>query len=354
MLFFFVLASIMAISLLLLFSAGGGTGQWCWKQALRFVCGFSAMLLFAAVPVRFWHRFAYGLYAISLLALLATSFLGVIGMGAQRWLKVGFIQFQPSEFIRITSILAIARFFSDNPSVALKNLLTPSLLIMVPVLITVKQPDLGTAMLLLAGGVGMFFLAGVPLRFFYSAALVCCCTVPFLWTFLHDYQKNRILMFLNPALDPLGAGYHIIQSKIAIGSGGVWGKGFLAGTQSSLNFLPEKQTDFIFTLLSEEFGFLGVTLLVFLYCLLILMNLSFFSKARYPFDRLVIAGLTLSFSLYATINIAMVAGLLPVVGIPLPLVSYGGTSLVTIMSSFGIVLSVALSKRKLYSKNQLT
>jgi rod shape determining protein RodA len=282
--------------------------------------------------------------------------MGIIGMGAQRWINLVFFQFQPSELMRISLILALARYFNDNPvaeQLQLNKLVIPIALVIVPVFITIKQPDLGTAMLLLIGSGGLFFVAGVNLRFFACISIAFCGFLPVFWHFLHDYQRMRILMFLNPQSDPLGAGYHIIQSKIAIGSGGILGKGFLAGTQSTLNFLPEKQTDFIFTLLSEEFGFLGVVILILLYCSLILLNISFSFHVRDSFSRFVIVGMTLSFALYAVINIAMVVGFLPVVGIPLPLISYGGTSLITIMASLGIVLSAALYRTKTHCINRL-
>ncbi|MDR3285798.1 MAG: rod shape-determining protein RodA [Holosporales bacterium] len=344
--FFVILLAIMAVSLILLYSAGGGFSQWCEKQLIRFIVGFLAMFTLAVIPIRFWYTFSYILYAVSLLCLLATSLIGVIGLGAQRWLNLGFFQIQPSEFMRIALIISLARYLSDNPNLCLKKLIIPTVLVALPTALTIMQPDLGTAMLLLIGSGGLFFLAGVSIKFFLSLLSLFCSSLPFLWFFLHDYQKNRILMFLDPQRDPLGAGYHIIQSKIAIGSGGFWGKGFLQGTQSTLNFLPEKQTDFIFTLLSEEFGFLGIIFLIVLYCSLILLNISFFYQTKNLFNRLVIAGFTLSFTLYVTINIAMVVGFLPVVGIPLPLVSYGGTSLVTIMASFGMILSATFQRTK--------
>ncbi|MDR0632996.1 MAG: rod shape-determining protein RodA [Holosporales bacterium] len=344
------------MSLVLLYSAGGGFSQWCSKQLIRFLLGFFLLFVISMTQIRLWYSFAYGLYVFSLLCLLLTSFMGVIGMGAQRWINFVFFQFQPSEIMRISLILALARYFNDNPvteQLRLRALVIPLVLIAIPVLITIKQPDLGTAMLLLIGGGGLFFIAGVSFRFFAGVFLSFVCFFPFFWHFLHDYQKKRILMFLNPQSDPLGAGYHIIQSKIAIGSGGVWGKGFLAGTQSTLNFLPEKQTDFIFTLLSEEFGFIGVIVLILLYCSLILLNISFSFHVRDYFSRFVIVGMTLSFALYAVINIAMVVGFLPVVGIPLPLISYGGTSLITIMASLGIVLSAALYRTKTHCINRV-
>lgn len=349
--FFVVLAGIALTSLILLYSAGGGLSPWCVRQAIRFMIGFTLMFVIAASPIRMWYSYAYWLYGIALSCLLLTTFIGVIGMGAQRWINLFFFQFQPSELMRISMILALARYFNDHSETnrsLMRRILVPTLIVLVPVLLTLEQPDLGTAMLLLLSGGILFFFAGIPILFFVGGFAFAAASMPFFWHFLHDYQKNRILTFLHPERDPLGAGYHILQSKIAIGSGGFWGKGFMHGTQSGLNFLPEKQTDFIFTLLSEEFGFLGVLVLLTLYGALIMSNFIFALKPRNLFCRLTIAGLTASFALYALINIAMVVGFLPVVGIPLPLVSYGGTSIVTILISQGIILSAAFYKLKPY------
>jgi rod shape determining protein RodA len=251
--------------------------------------------------------------------------------------------------MRIALILVIARFFNDYDAVnttPLKRVLIPSLLVFFPILVTGLQPDLGTAILLLIGSVAVFFFAGISWKFFAFGLVAFLSSLPVLWFFLHAYQKNRILTFFNPGRDPLGSGYHIIQSQIAIGSGGFWGKGFMHGTQGALDFLPEKHTDFVFTLLSEEFGFIGVLLLIFLYCGFILFNVHLAFQTKNVFCRLTIVGLTVSFTMYAIINIAMVIGLLPVVGIPLPLVSYGGTSMVTLLISEGIIFSAAFYKVK--------
>ncbi|MDR1597371.1 MAG: rod shape-determining protein RodA [Holosporales bacterium] len=359
-LFFITLFSIVSISLCLLYSAGSGPSPWCVRQLIHFALGVVIMLITATTPIRLWYNLAYVMYAAALCALALTALLGTVGMGAQRWLKIASIQFQPSEIMRIALVVALARRFSDVP-LALPHLAPPNnrtatsqaramcvplALIAIPVFITVKQPDLGTAMLLCASGGALFFFAGIRMRFILSVIGGAISGFPIFWHFLHDYQKNRILTFLNPERDPLGSGYHIIQSKIAIGSGGFWGKGFMRGTQGALDFLPEKHTDFIFTLLSEEFGFIGVALLVALYSALIFFNLLLSVSLKDEFARLVITGMTISFALYAIINIAMVAGLLPVVGIPLPLVSYGGTSMITLLISQGIILSAAFGRAK--------
>jgi rod shape determining protein RodA len=307
------------------------------------------MGVIASTPIRLWYSFAYVCYVFALGGLALTAVLGSIGMGAQRWLTIASIRFQPSELMRIALILAIARRVCEVPvREQSRKLFIPCMMAIVPVLITIKQPDLGTAMLLAASSISVFFFAGMRWRVLIYAFAGFISGAPIFWCFLHDYQKNRILTFLNPANDPLGSGYHIIQSQIAIGSGGFWGKGFMHGTQGSLDFLPEKHTDFIFTLLSEEFGFMGVLLLLSLYSIFIFFNLFLATSVKDEFARLTITGLTISFALYAIINIAMVVGLLPVVGIPLPLVSYGGTSLITLLISQGIVLSASKSRGRHY------
>ncbi|MDR0631295.1 MAG: rod shape-determining protein RodA [Holosporales bacterium] len=349
--FFCVLLAIVLVSLTLLYSAGHGLSPWCLKQFYHFIAGLFVMSVIATTPIRFWASFAYVFYAVALLGLALTAVLGSIGMGAQRWLTIASIRFQPSELMRIALVVALARRLSDVPSSSggfggVRGISTSCILVIIPVLITLKQPDLGTAVLLTAGSVATFFFAGLRWRVIFSTLFCLGAMAPVLWHFLRDYQKNRILTFLNPEKDPLGNGYHIIQSKIAIGSGGFWGKGFMHGTQGALDFLPEKHTDFIFTLLSEEFGFIGVVLLIALYSTLIFFNFSLTTLLKDDFAKLVIAGLTVSFSLYAIINISMVVGLLPVVGIPLPLVSYGGTSLITLLIGQGIILSAAFSLPK--------
>lgn len=347
--FFVILFSILSIGLLLLFSAGGGFQPWCLRQAIHILIGFFLLIIISALPVSHYYTYAYAFYVISVICLFLTAFIGVTEMGAQRWIKILYFRFQPSELARISLILILAKYFFDNPlnqSFKIKKLLIPLLLVALPVILTLKQPDLGTAMLLFLGGGFLFFFAGVNIKFFVYTVISFSCSLPVFWSLLHDYQKNRMLTFLNPERDPLGSGYHIIQSKIAIGSGGFWGKGFLQGTQTNLDFLPEKQTDFIFTLLSEEFGFLGVVTLMTLYMFLIILNFLLVFQTRNLFQRLIIVGFTTSFALYVIINISMVVGFLPVVGIPLPLVSYGGTSIVTLLLGQGIIFSAAFCSSK--------
>jgi rod shape determining protein RodA len=345
--FWGVLFSITLISLTLLYSAGHGLYPWCIKQFAHVIIGLITLAAVAMTPIRVWCSFAYVFYAIALVGLALTALLGSIGMGAQRWLTIASIRFQPSELMRIALVVALARRLSDKEnSRPVQYVLSLCLLVIIPVLITLKQPDLGTAVLLTTGSIATFFFAGLRWRVIWAALFGGGAMAPVLWHFLRDYQKNRILTFFNPEKDPLGNGYHIIQSKIAIGSGGFWGKGFMHGTQGSLDFLPEKHTDFIFTLLSEEFGFLGIMLLILLYSILIFFNFSLTALLKDDFSKFVIAGLTVSFSLYAIINISMVVGLLPVVGIPLPLVSYGGTSLISLMIGQGLILAAAFSMPK--------
>lgn len=346
-LFFLNLGAILSFSFLLLYSAGGGISPWCARQFIHLLLGIVALLVVAATPYRFFYSFAYIFYAMALACLLATTFLGVVGMGAQRWINLGFIKFQPSELMRIALILALARRLHDVPlSLGWRAYITPLLLVTVPVLLTLEQPDLGTAILLVLSSGALLFFAQAKWRFFGGILSLATCALPIFWHFLHDYQKSRILIFLHPESDPLGRGYHALQSKIAIGSGGVLGKGFLKGSQGALDFLPEKHTDFIFTLLSEEFGFVGALLLLILYLGLILLNLLAALHTRSTYSQLLITGLTASFACYIIINIAMVVGLLPVVGIPLPLVSYGGSSLLTLLASQGLIFSAAYSQNK--------
>jgi rod shape determining protein RodA len=283
-----------------------------------------------------------------LVLLVIVDFVGIIGMGAQRWIDLGVINLQPSEVMKIALVLALARYFHGLGADDLGRpwkLLVPTLMIVIPVGLVIKQPDLGTAMMLLVGGAAVLFAAGVRLWMFAVVILGGLAVVPVAWEFLHDYQRRRILTFLDPESDPLGSGYHILQSKIALGSGGLFGKGFMQGTQSHLNFLPEKQTDFIFTMLAEEFGLIGSFGMLTLYALILGYCFGIALTARNQFGRLLAIGITTTFFLYVFINMAMVMGLLPVVGVPLPLVSYGGTAIVSLMLGFGLVMSVHVHRR---------
>jgi len=302
----------------------------------------------ALVDIRVWLRVAYAIYVVALLLLIAVELRGAIGMGAQRWIDLGVIQLQPSELMKVAVVLALARYFNSIPIEEIgrpTKLIIPILLVIVPAVLVLKQPDLGTALMLIMGGGALFFLAGVRLWKFAVVLVATGALVPIAWRFLRDYQKKRIYTFLDPENDPLGAGYHILQSKIALGSGGIFGKGFLLGTQSHLSFLPERQTDFIFTMLAEEWGLVGGLVLIGLYSLVFVYGYAIALLSRNHFGRLLAFGITINFFLYVFINTAMVMGLIPVVGVPLPLISYGGTAMLTVMFGFGLLMSVHVHRQ---------
>jgi len=340
----FLICIAASVGFLMLYSAANGNIEpWASRQMIRFGVGISVMFIIAVTDIRLWLRLAYPLYAIALLMLGAVEIMGVIGMGAKRWVEIGPIQVQPSEIMKITLVMALARYFhglSVEDVGRIRWLVLPLILVGMPAALVLRQPDLGTALLLVAGGGIVFFVAGVR---WWKFALVIGTAIPvgfFAYQFLRDYQKKRILIFLNPESDPLGAGYHIMQSKIALGSGGVFGKGFIKGSQSHLNYLPEMNTDFIFSMLAEEFGMVGGLSLFALYFLILAYGYAIAIRSRNQFGRLLALGLTGVFFLYVFINIAMVMGLVPVVGVPLPLISYGGTSMLTLLISFGLIMSV--------------
>lgn len=341
-----LLTLIVSIGAASLYSAAGGhVSPWASRQAARFAVGAAGMIAVALVDVRLWYRYAYACYAAGLVMLVIVEVMGKIGMGAQRWINLGFIQIQPSELMKIASVMALARYFhtaGPEDMRRLSFLIPPALLVAVPAGLVMVQPDLGTALMLCMAGAAVFFLAGVPLWLFGLGFSLAAAAVPVGWHFMHDYQRQRVLTFLDPERDPLGAGYHITQSKIALGSGGIGGKGFLRGTQSHLNFLPEKQTDFIFTLWSEEWGLAGGLALLGLFGLLFACGIWVAFKCRHGFGRILVMGLTVNFSLYVLLNVAMVMGLIPVVGIPLPLVSYGGTAMLSVLAGFGLIMSCDL------------
>ena len=333
-----------AIGVVMLYSAANGSWQpWAWRQLMRFGFVLVVMLFMSFMDVRIFLRYAYLFYFGVLALLILVEIGGHIGMGAQRWINLGFMKLQPSELMKIALVLALARYFNSIPLQSIesiKGLLFPLALVIMPVFLVMIQPDLGTALMLLFNAGAIFFAVGVQLWKFGVVLLGGVVCLPVAWHFLHTYQKNRVLTFLDPERDPLGAGYHIIQSKIALGSGGVFGKGFLNGTQSHLNFLPEKHTDFIFTMLSEEFGMIGAVLVILINFLIIAYSFVFALRSASYFGKLAAIGLATNYFLYVMINIAMVLGLLPVVGIPLPLISYGGTVLLSVMTGFGIILAV--------------
>lgn len=343
-----VLACVVGIGIAMLYSAANGSFQpWASRQLARFAVGLILMVAVACVDIRVWLRYAYAIYGVALVLLVWVDVAGVAGMGAQRWVGVGPITIQPSEVMKVSLVLVLARYFhgiSTEDSGKLFPLLWPLFLVVAPVLLVLKQPDLGTAVMLLLAAGAVFFLAGVRAWMFGVAIAGAGGILPLAWAHLKEYQRNRILTFLDPNSDPLGAGYHILQSKIALGSGGLWGRGFLQGTQSHLNFLPEKQTDFIFTMLAEEWGLVGGLVLLALYLTLVAYGYAIGMRSRSQFGRILALGLTTMFFLYIFINVAMVMGLVPVVGVPLPLISYGGTAMVTLLVAFGMVLGVYIHR----------
>ena len=329
--------------------AGGRVDRWAEPQMQRFAMGFVLMVIVAMVPIWFWRNMSALAFAGSLVLLLLVEFVGTVGMGAQRWIDLGFMRLQPSELTKITLVMVLAAYY-DWLDVARKSrplfVLIPLCIIAVPVALTLRQPDLGTALLLLIGGGAVMFVAGVHWAYFAAvvaagigAVVAVFTTRGTPWQLLKDYQYRRIDTFLDPSNDPLGAGYHITQSQIALGSGGWTGRGFMEGTQSRLNFLPEKHTDFIFTTLAEEFGFVGAASLLTLYLLILVFCIAIAMASRDRYAALLVMGIAVAFFLYFAINMAMVMGLAPVVGVPLPLVSYGGSAMLVLMVAFGLVQS---------------
>ena len=343
-LFVFLICATGAVGAAMLYSAANGSVEpWAIRHIIRFGAGLVLMVVIALTDIRLWLRYAYFLYFGSLALLVAVEVAGSVGMGAQRWIDLGVIHLQPSEVMKIAVILALARYFHGATVEDVGRplyLVVPLLMVAAPTALVLRQPDLGTALMLLIAGGAMFFIAGVRMWMFGLVVVLAMGTAPVIWGMLHDYQRQRVLTFLNPESDPLGSGYHIIQSKIALGSGGLFGKGFVQGSQSHLNFLPEKQTDFIFTMLAEEFGLVGALALLALYTLILAYGFAIAISSRNQFGRLLTLGVMTTFFLYLFINVAMVMGLIPVVGVPLPLISYGGTAMLTLLVGFGLVMSV--------------
>ncbi|MEL0438787.1 rod shape-determining protein RodA [Phycobacter sp. K97] len=350
-----LLASVAGVGFLMLYSvAGGSFSPWAEPQAKRFALGMAVMLVVAIVPIWFWRNISALAYLVSLVLLLAVEFFGTVGMGAQRWIDLGFMRLQPSELMKITLVMLLAAYYDWLPAEKTSRpfwVLVPVLMILIPTFLVLKQPDLGTSILLMAAGGGVMFLAGVHWAYFAAviAAAVGLVTAVFQsrgtdWQLIKDYQFRRIDTFLDPSQDPLGAGYHITQSKIALGSGGWSGRGFMQGTQSRLNFLPEKHTDFIFTTLAEEFGFIGGFTLLGIYVLIIVFCVATALAARDRFSSLVTLGIAITFFLFFAVNMSMVMGLAPVVGVPLPLVSYGGSAMLVLLAAFGLVQSANIHR----------
>ena len=343
------LLALSGIGLMVLYSAGGQDMELLWRQLMRLGLAFGVMFVLAQVPPHHLERWAPQFYGLGIVLLVGVLLFGSMGKGAQRWLDLGLFTFQPSELMKLALPIMVAWYLTEShlpPS--RKVILFAFAIIVLPTVLIVQQPDLGTSLLIAASGAAALLLAGISWRLIRNVVVAVAACTPLVWFFvMHDYQRQRVLTFLNPESDPLGSGYHIIQSKIAIGSGGIYGKGWLNGTQSHLEFLPERDTDFIFAVFAEEFGLVGVIGLLMLYLFIVVRGLYIATQAQDTFTRLLAGSLTLTFFVYVAVNVGMVSGLLPVVGLPLPLMSYGGTSMVTMMASFGILMSIHTHRKLL-------
>ncbi|OUR61254.1 rod shape-determining protein RodA [Colwellia sp. 39_35_sub15_T18] len=339
--------SLMALGLFVVYSAGGQSMAIVYRQAIRLGVALFIMLVVAQIPPLSYRKWAVPVFVLGILMLISVLLFGHVGKGAQRWLDLGFMKFQPAEIMKLIVPIMVAWFISqENLPVKLSTIVIAFILVLLPTLLIAKQPDLGTSLLIASSGIFVIFLAGASWKLIGICAGLASAFVPILWTFLmQDYQKQRVLTFLNPEQDPLGSGYHIIQSKIAIGSGGLEGKGYLQGTQSQLEFLPERHTDFIFSVFSEEFGLIGVGILLSVYLFIVMRGLWIAVNAQHAFTKLLAGSITLTFFVYVFVNIGMVSGILPVVGVPLPLVSYGGTSMVTLLAGFGMLMAIGTHRK---------
>jgi rod shape determining protein RodA len=342
------LVAVAVYGLIVLYSAGGGDAEIIQRQLIRLGIAFTGLLIIAQVPPRLLLRMTPWAFVIGVLFLVAVLVGGEISGGAQRWLNLYVVRFQPSELMKLAVPMMVAWYLADARLPPNRwQLLAATLLIAVPMLLIAKQPDLGTALLIASSGFFAVFLAGLQWRLLAFFSVIMAAATPVIWHFMHDYQRQRVITLLNPESDPLGSGYHIIQSKIAIGSGGLFGKGWMNGTQSQLDFLPERSTDFIFAVLGEEFGFLGILLLFGMYAIIVLRGMMIAIQAQDTYTRLLAGSLSMTFCVYFIINTGMVTGLLPVVGLPLPMVSYGGSSMVTMMAGFGILMSIQTHRKLL-------
>jgi len=342
------LMTVSGLGMFFLYSAGGENLDLVLRQGLRVCVAATVMLLIAQIPTKFLRIWAPWMFMAGIVLLVLVLIMGEIGKGAQRWLDVGILRFQPSEIMKLAVPMMAAWYLHERPlpPTLRESMFVILVIALLPAVLIARQPDLGTALLIAASGILVILLAGMSIRVILGLGVLALTAAPALWFSMHDYQRQRVLTFLNPESDPLGAGYHIIQSKIAIGSGGVFGKGWLNGTQAQLEFLPERSTDFIFAVIGEEFGLLGLATLLTLYLLIVARGLYVAGQAQDTFGRLLAGSISLTFFVYVFVNTGMVTGLLPVVGVPLPLVSYGGTSMVTLMAGFGMLMSIQ-SHRKL-------
>lgn len=345
-----IVSAIGGFGLIVLYSAAGGSiSPWALNQGARFIAFLGLALLLSRVSERGWQQVAFPIYGVILLMLVGVELLGAVRGGSQRWLDFGFIRLQPSELMKPAIVLTVARFYALLPASQVRTFTAiwpAAILIGLPAALVMLQPDLGTALMITFGGLTVTFLAGLPLRLYVGAGLALAAAGPIAFSMLHEYQRNRVLIFLNPESDPLGKGYHITQSKIAIGSGGLFGKGYLQGTQSHLDYLPEGHTDFVFATMAEEWGLMGGLFLIGAFLLLIRWGMNVSMNARTRFARLTAAGLSMTIFFYFGINLMMVMGLAPVVGIPLPLVSYGGSAVMTVMICLGILMSIDRDNRR--------
>lgn len=342
----FGLLVLLGLGLMALYSAGDQSAALIIRQLARLSTAFLVLLVLANIPPDRIRDSAYILFGVGLILLITVLFFGHEEKGAQRWLNLGFFRFQPSELMKLAIPLVVARYLAERPlPPTVWRLFIGLVMIMVPSLLIAKQPDLGTALLIAISGLIVVFLSGISWRIIIGFITACAASLPVLWYVMHDYQRQRVLTFINPESDPLGAGYHIIQSKIAIGSGGPYGRGWLEGTQSHLAFLPERSTDFIFAVIAEELGLVGVAALLFLYLLIAARGGYIASQAQTSFARLLAGSIAIIFLVYVFVNVGMVTGLLPVVGVPLPLISYGGSSMVTLLAGFGILMSIHTHRR---------
>jgi len=336
------------LSFVILYSAGSQEMELLIRQLARIGLAFMLMTVLAHINPNHFKRYSAVLFSSGIFLLIAVLIMGQIGKGAQRWLELGFFRFQPAEMIKITTPMMISWYLAEHPvPPKAKQLLIAGILILIPTLLIAKQPDLGTAILVASSGAGVLFFAGLSWRFILAIIVALASLAPIIWHFIREYQRARVITFLNPEADPLGRGYHIIQSKIAIGSGGIYGKGWLGSTQSELEFLPESSTDFIFAVFAEEFGLFGCVGLLILYLLIIGRCLYIATQAQNTYNRLLASSLAFTFFVYVFVNIGMVIGVLPVVGVPLPLISYGGTSIVTLLAGFGILMSIHTHRKSL-------
>jgi len=346
-LFIFILILLTLIGTAALYSASGGNfDPWAKKHIIRFAVSLILLVFIALIDLRILYKYSYYIFFLCLLLLISVEIIGTIGKGAERWINIFGISLQPAELIKISIIMALAKFYHNlkiKNIAKIRNLIIPIMIISLPFILIVMQPDLGTAVSIVVLGFSIMFLAGVKIWKFVLGIIIILTTFPFLWSVIQPYQQRRILSFLHPESDPLGVGYQLIQSKIALGSGGLKGKGFLEGSQSYLEYLPEKQTDFIFTLIGEEFGFIGTIFIISLFFFLILIAFYISIKNQHVFGKILSLGVAINLFLYVTFNMAMVVGLMPVVGIPLPLISYGGTAMLSIMTSFGLLLNVEIN-----------